>query len=192
MMRVVINQSDIKNNLPNYRTHTAPFERTIEVYETKSLELLVGDKVMWTRNFKANDIRNGQCATLHEIKNNSFMFITKEGRLLTLEKSHPALKHLDYSYVLTNYKVQGKDAPYGIGLMESFHRFGSTLNNFYVQISRAIHGMTLVTDNKEELVHAIRRNSNEKPASMDITSSAQLIHHERRFGAKSIIHTISN
>ncbi|HEH5946761.1 TPA: AAA family ATPase, partial [Legionella pneumophila] len=173
------------NNLPNYKTHTAPFERTIEVYETKSLELLVGDKVMWTRNFKANDIRNGQCATLHEIKNNSFMFITKEGRLLTLEKSHPALKHLDYSYVLTNYKVQGKDAPYGIGLMESFHRFGSTLNNFYVQISRAIHGMTLVTDNKEELVHAIRRNSNEKPASMDITSSAQLIHHERRFGAQN-------
>ncbi|HAT1800829.1 TPA: MobF family relaxase [Legionella pneumophila] len=173
------------NNLPNYKTHTAPFERTIEVYETKSLELLVGDKVMWTRNFKANDIRNGQCATLHEIKNNSFMFITKEGRLLTLEKSHPALKHLDYSYVLTNYKVQGKDAPYGIGLMESFHRFGSTLNNFYVQISRAIHGMTLVTDNKEELVYAIRRNSNEKPASMDITSSAQLIHHERRFGAQN-------
>ncbi|HAT3977572.1 TPA: conjugative relaxase [Legionella pneumophila] len=175
------------NNLPSYKTQTAPFERTIEVYEAKSLELLAGDKVMWTRNFKANDIRNGQCATLQEIKNNSFMFITKEGRLLTLEKSHPALKHLDYSYVLTNYKVQGKDAPYGIGLMESFHRFGTTLNNFYVQISRAIHGMTLVTDNKEELVHAIRRNSNEKPASMDITSSAQLIHHERRFGAQNLL-----
>lgn len=169
------------NNLPKYKTHNAAFERIIELYQPKKLELLVGDKVMWTRNFKANNLRNGQCATLHEIKENVFTFITKEGRQLTLEKDHPALKHLDYSYVLTNYKVQGKDAPFGIGLMESYHRFGTTLNNFYVQISRAIHGMILVTDNKEELVHAIRRNTEEKPVALDRISSEQLVRHEERF-----------
>lgn len=170
------------NSLPKYKSHTAPFERIIELYHAKSLELLPGDKVMWTRNFKANNLRNGECATLHEIKEDALIFVTKEGHPLTLEKIHPALKHLDYSYVLTNYKVQGKDAPFGIGLMESYHRFGSTLNNFYVQISRAIHGMTLVTDNKEELVHAIRRNAEAKPAALDRISSTQLIRHEERFG----------
>jgi ATP-dependent exoDNAse (exonuclease V) alpha subunit len=172
-------------NLPDYKTHTAPFERAIELYQAKSIELLVGDKVMWTRNFKGNDIRNGQCATLQEVNDKSLVFMTKEGHLLTLEKSHPALKHLDYSYVLTNYKVQGKDSPYGIGLMESYHRFGATLKNFYVQISRAVHGMTLVTDNKDELVHAIRRNTDEKLASLDMTSSAQLIRHEERFSHRN-------
>ncbi len=173
------------NHLPHYKTHTAPFERMIEVYKPKSLELLVGDKVMWTRNFRAYELRNGQCATLHEIKKDSLVFISNDGSKLILEKSHPALKHLDYSYVLTNYKVQGKDAPFGIGLMESYHRFGTTLNNFYVQISRAIHGMTLVTDNKEELMRAILRNSNEKPASLDMTRSEQLMYHERRFSGKN-------
>jgi ATP-dependent exoDNAse (exonuclease V) alpha subunit len=173
------------NNLPSYKTHTAPFERAIEVYEAKSLELLPGDKVMWTRNFKSEDIRNGQCATVQDVTENSLKFITKDGQQFTLEKSHPALKHLDYSYVLSNYKVQGKDAPYGIGLMESYQRFSTTLNNFYVQISRAVQGMTLVTDNKEELINAIRRNSCEKPASMDISSSTQLKNHEVRFGHNS-------
>ncbi|KTC83702.1 MobF family relaxase [Legionella brunensis] len=174
------------DNLPNYKTHTAPFERIIEVYEAKPLELRVGDKVMWTRNFKTDDIRNGLCATVKEIKEKSLVFLTKEGQQLIFEKLHPALKHLDYSYVLTNYKVQGKDAPYGIGLMESYHRFGTTLNNFYVQISRAIQGMTLVTDNKEELVHAIQKNSMEKPASLDIISSQQLLNHESRFSSQQI------
>ncbi|STX81701.1 conjugative transfer protein TraI [Legionella busanensis] len=168
-------------NLPSYKTHTAPLERLIEVYEAKSLELFEGDKVMWTRNFKSHEIRNGQCSTLVAINKDALHFVTKEGRSLTLEKTHPALNHLDYSYVLTNYKVQGKDAPFGIGLMESFHRFGTTLNNFYVQISRAIHGMILVTDNKEKLIDAIEKNSSLKPASLDITSSSQLAQHEKRF-----------
>ncbi|WP_131783650.1 MobF family relaxase [Legionella gresilensis] len=168
-------------NLPHYKTHVAPFERLIEVYEAKPLALLEGDKVMWTRNFKAQEIRNGQCATLLEINKESLHFVTKEGRPLILEKTHPALNHLDYSYVLTNYKVQGKDAPFDIGLMESFNRFGTTLNNFYVQISRAIHGMTLVTDDKEKLLQAIEKNTAKKPASLDITSSAQLAQHEKQF-----------
>ncbi|STX55806.1 conjugative transfer protein TraI [Legionella beliardensis] len=171
--------------LPQYKTHTAPFERPLEVYEPKKLELLPNDKVMWTRNFKSDAIRNGQCATLKDIKEDIFYFITKEGQQLALEKSHPALNHLDYSYVLTNYKVQGKDAPFGVGLMESVHRFGSTLNNFYVQISRAVHGMTLVTDNKEKLINAIRQNTTEKPAALDMTTSTQLMRHEQGFHDKN-------
>ena len=87
--------------------------------------------------------------------------------------------------MLTNYKAQGKDAPYGIGLMESYHQFGATMKNFYVQISRAIHGMTLVTDNKEELEHALRRNMDEKQAAIDMVSSRRLKEHENRFKDKN-------
>ena len=65
--------------------------------------------------------------------------------------------------------------------MESYHRFGATMKNFYVQISRAIHGMTLVTDNKEHLIEAIQRNNDEKPAALDMVSSHQLITHDTRF-----------
>ncbi|MDP3705197.1 MAG: hypothetical protein Q8R24_04730 [Legionellaceae bacterium] len=168
-------------SLPQYKTHTASFERVLELYQTKLLELQSGDKVMWTRNFKADGIRNGEILTLQTIQDNKSVFTTKDDQSIALQNNHPALKHLDYSYVLTNYKVQGKDAPYGIGLMESYHRFGATMKNFYVQISRAIHGMTLVTDDKVQLTEAIQRNHDEKQAALDMISSRQLMAHERRF-----------
>jgi ATP-dependent exoDNAse (exonuclease V) alpha subunit len=167
-------------SLPHYKTHTASFERPIEIYHTESLELKVGDKLMWTRNFKSDGIRNGEVLKLKMIQNDTVILETKDGQPMSLQNDHPALKHLDYSYVLTNYKVQGKDAPYGIGLMESYHKFGATMKNFYVQISRAIHGMTLVTDDKKELHDAIRRNVDEKQAALDMISSHKLQEHNLR------------
>lgn len=168
-------------SLPDYKTHTSSFERVLELYRVNALELRAGDKVMWTRNLKSEDISNGDILTLQAIQDNHLIFTTKDNQSRLFEKNHPALKHLDYSYVLTNYKVQGKDATYGIGLMESYHHFGATMKNFYVQISRAIHGMTLVTDNKEQLTQAILRNHDEKQASLDMVSRTQLKMHDNRF-----------
>jgi len=168
-------------DLPHYKTHTAAFERVLEVYRPQSLALKEGDKVMWSRNFKADGIRNGQRATLHSINDKEFVFELDEEEKLTLPKDHPSLKHLDYGYVLTNYKVQGKDAPHGVGLMESYQRFSATLKNFYVQISRGVLGMTLVTDDKERLIDAIEHNHDDKRASLDILSSEDLIKHSQRF-----------
>ena len=174
-------------NLPQYKTHTAAFERVVEVYQAKKLELKVGDQVMWCRNFKTDAIQNGQRATLASIGEEGLVFTLIDGKSLTLHNDHPALKHLDYGYVLTNYKAQGKDAPYGVGLMESNQRFSATLKNFYVQISRAVYGMTLVTDDKELLTHAIRNNSDEKKSSLDMVSSHQLQAHENRFMSKGAL-----
>ena len=151
------------------------------MYHTKQLELKEGDSIIWCRNFKNESIRNGQRATLQTVRDKDMVFSTEQGNDMTLSKNHPALKHLDYGYVLTNYKVQGKDALYGIGLMESHHRFSATLKNFYVQISRAVMGMTLVTDSRENLIIAIERNDDEKKASLDMITSKQLIEHDLRF-----------
>jgi hypothetical protein len=168
-------------HLPQYKTTTSAFERVIEVYQAKQLDLKVGDQLMWTRNFKAENIRNGQRATLSANHNDEVVFTLEDGSKLQLAKDNPALKHLDYGYVLTNYKVQGKDAAHAIGLMDSHHRFSATLKNFYVQISRAVKSMTLVTDDKEQLIHAIGRNNDEKLAALDKFSSQQLKAHDERF-----------
>lgn len=168
-------------SLPHYKAHTAAFERPIEIYQSEIIELKTGDKLMWTRNFKQDGIRNGEIFQLEAIQKDALILKSKEKESFTLDKTHPALHHLDYSYVLTNYKVQGKDAPYGIGLMASYHQFGATMKNFYVQISRAIHGMTLVTDNKEALEASIRLNRDEKAAALDMVSSHKLKEHAERF-----------
>ncbi|MDF1758596.1 MAG: MobF family relaxase [Legionellaceae bacterium] len=179
-------------DLPKYKTHTAAFERVIEVYKRQTLELCIGDKVMWSRNFKADDIRNGETLLVKDIKDNNLTFTTKDGKKLIYPKNHPALQHLDYSYVLTNYKVQGKDATYGIGLMESYNSFSATMKNFYVQISRATTGMKLVTDNKEQLIHAIKNNNDEKQAALDVILIPQLEKHNELFKVKTNLSTQSS
>ena len=83
--------------------------------------------------------------------------------------------------MLTTYKAQGKDKPYAIGLMESNQKFSANLQNFYVQISRAVHGMTLVTDDKEKLIQAIHKNTQEKPAALDVVKSKTLEMHQQNF-----------
>jgi len=75
----------------------------------------------------------------------------------------------------------GKDKPYAIGLMESNQKFSANLQIFYVQISRAVHGMTLVTDDKEKLTQAIHKNTELKPASLDIVDSKRLEMHQQNF-----------
>ncbi len=168
-------------SLPQYKTHTSAFERIIEVYKESPIELRVGDKIQWTRNFKSENVRNGDCAILGEIREKDLVFKDKNGLETVLSKDGSPLKHIDYGFVLTNYKVQGKDAPYGIGLMESYRRFAVTQENFYVQISRAVHGMILVTDNKEELTHALESRNHEKLASLDVLSSENLKTHQETY-----------
>ena len=167
--------------LPQYKTHTAAFSRVMEIYQKAELELQEGDTILWCRNFKHDGIHNSERATLLEMKEDSYRFKLDCGAELNLESNHPALKHLDHGYVLTNYKVQGKDSYYGMGLIESYHQFSATLENFYVQISRAVFSMTLVTDDKTRLTQALELNTSGKKSALDSVSSAELSLHQDRF-----------
>jgi len=109
------------------------------------------------------------------------------GKQIDLPSTHSALQHMEHGYVLTTYKAQGKDKPYAIGLMQSNQKFSANLQNFYVQISRALHGMTLVTDDKEKLTQAIHKNTELKPASLDIVDSKRLEMHQQNFKSQQDI-----
>lgn len=169
------------NQLPEYKTHTAGFSRIMEVYETKSLDIKAGETLLWCRNFKHDGIHNSERASVLAIHEKSIDLVLDNGNALTLDKGHAALKHVDHGYVFTNFKVQGKDAHYGIGLIESYHQFSATLKNFYVQISRAVHNMTIVTDSKQNLVRSLELNDDEKKSAMEAVSSQQLNAHTKRF-----------
>ncbi|QDQ41210.1 conjugative relaxase (plasmid) [Legionella geestiana] len=171
--------------LPQYKTHTAGFSRIMEVYEKAELNLKQGETVLWCRNFSADGIRNSERATLNAIREHSLDFVLENGENLTLEKKHPALRHIDHGYVMTNYKVQGKDAFRGMGLIESGNRFSATLKNFYVQISRAVNTMTIVTDDRTKLVRALELNDDDKKSAIDALNTAQLEKHATRFEKKS-------
>jgi conjugative transfer relaxase protein TraI len=169
------------NELPAYKPTRAGFSRHIEVYQQEELELADGDRILWTRNFKKEGIANSERALVTSITEECISLTLDSGETKTLNRKHEALQHLDHGYVFTNIKVQGKDKMYGIGMVESYNKFAATLKNFYVQISRGIHSMKLVTDDQNNLIRALEENDDTKKSSIDFVSTNQLKQHQKQF-----------
>lgn len=146
----------------------------IELYSKAEIELQENDKIIFTKSNNAENIANSDIGKVLKITTDSIILETKEGETRTYSKDSPVLKHLNHGYVLTNYKVQGKDKFAGMAFIESSDQFACDLNNFYVQITRAIHNMTIVTDDKNAIIKAIELNNNEKSSVLNFISSDEL------------------
>lgn len=171
-------------SLPKFKTHQKDLERPIEVYQQDQLQLMVGDKIQWKRNSELHGIRNSELSTIKAITSNLMEVVQDNQKVIQLSLDAPELKHLDHGYVLTTYAAQGKDKKRGIGLIESFNRFSTTIQNFYVEITRAIESMTVVTDDKDTMVKAITCNDAEKSSALEMVSSDTLKAHETRFKSR--------
>lgn len=169
-------------DLPQYRQSRAGLNRPIEFYEQTELSLCMNDKVLITRNNNQSGLVNSSLAFVKSINEKELtLCFEKEGDEKTFSLDANVLKHIDYGYVLTNMKVQGKDKTYALGLIESYNKFGATLRNYYVQISRAISRMTLITDDKTRLLKALENNDDTKKTALDYVSSDTAKSHVKRF-----------
>ena len=90
-------------------------------------------------------------------------------------------RHIDHGYVLTTYASQGKDEKRGLSLLDSVDKFATNISNFYVTTTRAISEMTVITDNKENLIRAIAISDSEKYSSLETTDARLLSRHNERF-----------
>jgi conjugative relaxase-like TrwC/TraI family protein len=167
--------------LPKFKAENKDLERPIEVYRQQTLTLMAGDKIQFKRNFESQGIRNSELAIVKTITNDGIEIITNENKTIHLSHGANELRHLDHGYVLTTYASQGKDKKRGLGLIESSNRFASTIQNYYVETTRGISEMIVVTDDKMRLVKAITTNHSDKYSSMDMVTADTLKAHEARF-----------
>ena len=169
-------------DLPKYKQTRAGLNRPIEFYEQTTLALCENDKVLVTRNNNKSGMVNASLASVKSIQENELtLCFEKDGDEKTFPLDAHELKHLDHGYVLTNMKVQGKDKEYALGLIESYSKFSATLRNYYVQISRAISSMTLITDDKTRLLKALEMNDDTKKTALDYLSNDAVQKHVARF-----------
>ncbi|HAU1387076.1 TPA: conjugative transfer relaxase/helicase TraI [Legionella pneumophila] len=167
--------------LPKFRTENKDLERPIEIYRKEVLPLMAGDRILFKRNFEAQGIRNAELGTLEAITSEGIEIKTDENISVKLAHNAKELKHLDHGYVLTTYAAQGKDKKRGLGLIEASNRFATTIQNYYVETTRGINEMIVVTEDKEQLIKAITTNDSDKPSSMEMIDSDTMKIHEKRF-----------
>lgn len=142
-----------------------------QVFHPSFLDIAPGDVLRVTQNGKTVGGR-------HRVNNGDLLHVTgfdAEGNILTAEQKTIArdFGHLDYGYVVTSHASQGTDVK-RVFIGQSSDSFGaSSREQFYVSVSRGQVQATIYTDNKSDLLDAVRR-SDERLSATELFSDGKL------------------
>ena len=127
----------------------------IVAFREKEKEFAAGDKILFTKNDKDLDVKNGEIATITNIKDNKIYL--DNNKVINLDEYN----YFDYAYCITDYKAQGVTAN-NIAVLADPNI--ATFNSFYTQITRAKYNVKVFTQNKELLFQKIEELSKKRSA----------------------------
>lgn len=116
----------------------------ISSFQIKSKEFAVGEQVVFTKNDKKLNIKNGQIATIEKIEGNEITFKRGDEELKIDSKK---FNYFDYGYAITDYKSQGQTASKVIAVANSDM---ANTNSLLVQVTRAKDEVKIFTDDLEK------------------------------------------
>ncbi len=135
-----------------------------QVYESRQITLAAGDWIRITQNGFTQDQHRLNNGDLKQVKG-----FTKDGDIKlangwVISKDYGNLTH---GYCLTSYSSQSKgvDCVFVAESSESFRAAGR--EQFYVSASRFNEALTIYTDDKHQLLEAVRKSSN-RPSATDL------------------------
>ena len=140
---------------------------SLDVYETRPMEIRAGDRIRWTRNDRKRSLVNGERAEVEGIARGRVRFQLADGRGLSLRVDDPQLRHIDHAWSSTVHGAQGSTAEGVIAVLDSSHGALTDQSTFYVEISRARERAVVLTDDAEELVKVLADNTGERPTAIE-------------------------
>ena len=140
---------------------------SLDVYETRPIEIRAGDRIRWTRNDRKRSLINGGRAEVEGIARGRVRFRLADGRGLSLRVDDPQLRHIDHAWSSTVHGAQGSTAEGVIAVLDSSYGALTDQSTFYVEISRARERAVVLTDNAEELVKVLADNTGERPTALE-------------------------
>ncbi|MCE2520764.1 MAG: relaxase domain-containing protein [Alphaproteobacteria bacterium] len=139
------------------------------VYESRTIEIQAGDRVRWTRNRKARRrtpaLVNGEEARVHSIGPERVRLTASDGTQYTLARSDPHLRHLDHAWSSTVHGAQGRTARKVIAVLDAGRMANQEM--FYVEVSRASEGFTLLTDDRDALIERLETSPDVPDAALE-------------------------
>ena len=129
----------------------------VEVFRPELRVFAVGDRIQFRAPDRALKAANGELATVVAIDAAKAVLRTDAGR--EVNAALQRLRHIDYGYASTSHSSQGATVDRIVVNIDTL-RSVELVNRkqFYVSISRARDGVTIYTDDREALRHAVDRN----------------------------------
>lgn len=158
------------------------------VYGTKEMYFSKGDKIRITGNGKTNDgkhLFNGSVFNVNGFDKHGNLKLSN-GSVLSKEYGHFSL-----GYVMTSHASQGKTVDKVIISQSSMSFRASSKEQFYVSVSRGRQAVSIYTDDKTDLLHALSQ-SGERRSALELTKQKVILEHAidvTRFGLMQKIKT---
>ena len=147
------------------------------VYRLDSLQVAKGDTLEWRKN--QGKRLNRDALTITETTEKSIIVQDKTGQKIKLPTTSP--QHLDYALVKTAYSSQGATADRVIALSTS----RSSMQSWYVTLSRARKEVKIITDDKEKLKKNILKSSKQQNA-LDLSRREDLEAYAQRWSNRPV------
>jgi hypothetical protein len=137
------------------RNLTAKQARSFEVYESKAIEVSVGDRLLLTANRRDSEFRatNGELVTVASIDEGNVRL--NDGR--TLPSNY---RHFSHGYAMTAHRSQGNSVDSVIISADGMRK-----ELFYVAASRGRQSVRVITSDREALRDTVARSTARKSAS---------------------------
>ena len=132
-------------------------EERFQLYEPRPTQnLRLGEAMVWERTDKPRGLFSGEPFEVTSISNGQLHLRLNSGRLLAVSLDDPQLRFIGPGYAMTTHRSQSltmKQDP--IAILQSRHASQALA---YVQISRAVHGVSLITDSRDQLMRRLSTN----------------------------------
>ncbi len=108
--------------------------------------LLVGDKVIQTRNNYEINVMNGTVGIVRDISANGTHLIDFDEQPVEIKRESNNLRDIQLAYALTVHKCQGSEFPCAIVVVHKSHAFMHHRNLFYTGVTRAQRSAIILGD----------------------------------------------
>jgi ATP-dependent exoDNAse (exonuclease V) alpha subunit len=137
----------------------------VEVFRAEQRQFAAGERIQFRAPERTLKFANGEFATIVAIDERTARIRTEDGRVVEAQAN--CLRHIDYGYASTSHSSQGATVDRVIVNIDTM-RSVELLNRkqFYVSISRARHGISVYTDDRERLRQVVNR-SREKSTALE-------------------------
>ncbi len=137
----------------------------VEVFRAEQRQFAAGERIQFRAPERTLKFANGEFATIVAIDERTVRIRTEDGRVVEAQAN--CLRHIDYGYASTSHSSQGATVDRVIVNIDTM-RSAELVNRkqFYVSISRARHGISVYTDDRERLRQVVNR-SREKSTALE-------------------------
>lgn len=145
----------------------------VEVYDKQNIDVMIGDKIRWTRNVENLGVVSGRYADIVDVdkQRNRIDIQSGKGPRRIIDLKPQENRHFTHGYAVTTRRAQGATGPV-IAHMNSHGVWTVHQASAYTALSRSPDHVTLVTDSLPKLLTALKQRDGQQEAALDQVKDA--------------------